>query len=290
MNISGLGVAVITPFDDNHQVDVQALKKIIDHLINGNTSYLVLLGTTSEAATLTADEKDLVIKTALSVNKGRIPVVMGIGGNNTSAIVASLKNTNFEKIDAILSVCPYYNKPNQAGIYAHFKEIANNSPLPVILYNVPGRTSANMNAGTTLQLACDFKNIIGIKEASGNFEQIMQIVQNKPEGFQVVSGDDALTLPLLATGLDGVISVIGNAFPAEFSQMISEFKQGNIQQARELHYNMLEFIHTIFAEGNPVGIKMLMHLLGFGTPIVRLPLVKLSPANTEKLRSLLANK
>ncbi|RLD44393.1 MAG: 4-hydroxy-tetrahydrodipicolinate synthase, partial [Bacteroidetes bacterium] len=213
----GTGVAIITPFNKEKQVDYQALEKLLEHIINGGVDFIVSMGTTSEAATLTEEEKEQVLSKVLRVVDNRKPVVLGIGGNNTQKVVETLKNTNFDQISGILSVAPYYNKPNQRGLYEHFSLIAKYSPRPVILYNVPGRTSSNISAETTLKLAHEFDHIVAVKEASGNFTQIMEIVKNKPDGFKVLSGDDALTLPLISIGVEGVISVVANAFPDRFS-------------------------------------------------------------------------
>lgn len=272
MKFKGLGVAVITPFTSDKKVDYPSLKKIISHLIDGGVDYLVMLGTTGESVTLNSDEKQKIVNTAIELSSGKTPIVRGIGSNHTAHVCKELERTDLEGVDAILSVSPYYNKPSQDGIYAHYKTISEASPKPIILYNVPGRTGSNISAGTTLSLANDCPNIIAVKEASGNFDQIMHIVQHKPKDFLVISGDDALTLPLLSIGLDGVISVIGNAFPAKFSAMIKAFMNNNTLEARNIHYQLLDYTNMCFAEGSPSGIKGLMNLMGLCETIVRQPL------------------
>lgn len=287
MNLKGLGVAVITPFDSNLNVDYKSLEKIVDYLISNGTDYLVMLGTTGESVTLTKEEKLIIIDTAKSVNNNRIPIIVGIGGNNTIEVINSLKSFDPQGIDGILSVSPYYNKPNQEGIYHHYKSLSENSPLPIILYNVPGRTGSNISVETTLRLANDFENIVAIKEASGNIDQIMQIIKHKPKGFSVISGDDALTLSLLPIGIDGVISVIGNAFPKEFSSMMTYFWNNNYKTSQELHYQLLDFINLCFADGSPSGIKGLMHLKGLCDVYVRQPLFPIKDIYLKKFKSLL---
>lgn len=286
MKFKGLGVAVITPFTKKLEVDLISFENIIRHLVSEGADYLVLLGTTAETPTLTMDEKKLLLESAKKINAGKIPIIAGIGGNNTLKIIDEIKSFDFSGIDGILSVVPYYNKPNQKGLYHHFKMIAENCPVPVILYNIPGRSGVNMTAETTLKLAHDFKNILGIKEASGNFDQIMEIIQDKPKNFAVISGDDNLTLPLLSLGAHGVISVLGNAFPKELSEMISIF-ESNPSKARQIHYKYMDFIKYLFIEGNPAGIKGLMSLLGYCEKTVRPPLYELSDETTRKLMSLL---
>jgi len=276
MNFTGTGVAIITPFKTDYSVDFNALEKIVENLINNKINYLVVLGTTSEAATLTDNEKNKVVNFIKKVNNNRLPIVLGMGGNNTQKLVETIKQTDFSGIDAILSVAPYYNKPNQKGIYKHYKQIAENSPVPIILYNVPGRTSSKISADTCLQLAHDFKNIAAIKEASADFAEIMKIIQNKPEGFEVISGDDALTLPLISIGMKGVISVIANAFPRRMSNMVNFALNNEITKAKKIHYEILEMINFIFTEGNPAGIKNLLSQMDMCEDILRLPLTEIS--------------
>lgn len=251
----GTGVALITPFDSDHNIDFNGLEKLVNHCIEGGVDYLVVMGTTGENAVLSNAEKQEVLKFVQKVNAGRKPIVYGIGGNNTAALVETIKNTDFSEIDAILSVSPYYNKPTQEGIYQHFKTISEASPVDIIVYNVPGRTSSNMTAQTTVRLAKDFDNIIAIKEASGDMEQVMTIINNRPEGFLVISGDDNLTLPIIACGGDGVISVSGQGFPKVFSPMVKDALNGDMAAARKGHYRLLEVTKMLFAEGNPGGIK-----------------------------------
>lgn len=268
----GTGVALVTPFNANGDIDFKSLGNVIDHVIAGGVEYVVTLGTTGETPVLSKEEKKSVVRfTVEKVNK-RVPVVIGIGGNNTQEVISLFSYYDFSGIDAVLSVSPYYNKPSQRGIIAHFKAIASESPLPIIIYNVPGRTSSNLIAETTLQLAEEVKNIFAIKEASGNLEQIMKIIKYKPKDFLVISGDDLLTLPVIASGGHGVISVIANAFPKEFSEMTRHALAGNYSKARELHYELDEFIRLIFADGSPGGIKCLMEKMRLCSSHVRLPL------------------
>ena len=283
----GTGVAIITPFNKEKQVDYQALEKLLEHIINGGVDFIVSMGTTSEAATLTEDEKEKVLSEVLRIVHNRKPVVLGIGGNNTQKVVETLKNTNFDQISGILSVAPYYNKPNQRGLYEHFSLIAKYSPRPVILYNVPGRTSSNISAETTLKLAHEFDHIVAVKEASGNFMQIMEIVKNKPDGFKVLSGDDALTLPLISIGVEGVISVVANAFPDRFSTMVRQALQGNFSKAKSIHYELIDIINQLFADGNPAGVKKALSLLNITEEYLRLPLVEVNQDVAEKLSRLI---
>jgi len=283
----GTGVAIITPFNKEKQVDYQALEKLLEHIINGGVDFIVSMGTTSEAATLTEDEKEKVLSEVLRIVHNRKPVVLGIGGNNTQKVVETLKNTNFDQISGILSVAPYYNKPNQRGLYEHFSLIAKYSPRPVILYNVPGRTSSNISAETTLKLAHEFDHIVAVKEASGNFTQIMEIVKNKPDGFKVLSGDDALTLPLISIGVEGVISVVANAFPDRFSTMVRQALQGNFSKAKSIHYELIDIINQLFADGNPAGVKKALSLLNITEDYLRLPLVEVNQDVAEKLSRLI---
>jgi 4-hydroxy-tetrahydrodipicolinate synthase len=280
----GTGVAIVTPFTSSKEVDFTSLKKIIEHLITNKIEYLVFLGTTGETTTLTDEEKHKIIAFAKESVKGRVPIVIGIGGNNTAEVVNSIKETDFNGIDAILSVSPYYNKPTQLGIYYHYKEVAEAAPVPVILYNVPGRTGSNICAETTIKLANDFKNIIAIKEASGNMEQYMQIIKNKPEDFLVISGDDALTLPSLSLGMDGVISVAAHANPLAFSNMVRLGLEGNFVEARKIHYQLLDVMLGIFLEGNPGGIKAILHSKELCENEVRLPLYPISDELYNKLK------
>ena len=276
--LRGTGIALITPFTGDFKIDEHALRVLVEKLIADGVNYLVALGTTSEAPTLTCEERRKVVDIVISQNKGRVPVVVGIGGNSTLDVVDTLKHYDFTGIDAVLSITPYYTRPQQEGLYQHFKAIAEASPLPVILYNVPARTAVNLKPETTLRLAHDFKNIIGIKEASGIENQIMKIILHKPEGFLVISGDDAITLPLIAAGADGVISVVGNAFPKPFSQMVERSLAGDFATARPLHYQLLEFIQACFKDGSPSGVKSIMAAQGRIQNVLRLPLV---PVNEE---------
>lgn len=285
----GTGVAIVTPFTAKGEVDYEGLEKLINHLIRGKVEYLVVLGTTGESVTLNKGEKKQVVSFVVEKAKKRVPVVIGIGGNNTKEIQDSIAHTDFTGISAILSVSPYYNKPSQEGIYQHYKAISTASPLPIILYNVPGRTSSNISSETTLRLAKDFKNIIGIKEASGNLEQCMRIIKHRPTGFLVISGDDNLTLPLMACGADGVISVVANAFPKDFSEMVRQAAKSNLNTAMKLHYRIFEITEQLFADGNPGGIKHALSLLKICGPDVRLPLVKPNENVQKKLRQLISH-
>ena len=269
----GTGVALVTPFKKDFSIDVLALKKIVNYVIDGGVEYLVILGTTAETVTLNQEEKELVITTIIEANEGRVPLVLGVGGNNTMKLVEELKTRDFSKLDAILSVSPYYNKPTQEGIYQHFKTIAEASPVPVILYNVPGRTASNMLPATVFRLATDYKNIIGIKEAAGDIVQAMRLIQDKPKDFMVISGDDMITLPMVLAGASGVISVIGEGFPKEFSEMVRLGLQKKVDEAYKLHYFISDAIDMIFEQGNPAGIKEVFKTLGLCENIVRLPLV-----------------
>jgi len=271
--IQGTGVAIVTPFKGDGSVDFPALERLLLHLIGGAVDFIVAMGTTSEAVTLSNEERGQVLDFVKQQVGGKIPLVLGVGGNNTTAVVDQLRETDFTGIEAILSVAPYYNKPNQRGLYAHFSAIAKASPVPIILYNVPGRTSSNLTASTTLSLANGFDNIIAIKEASGDLSQVMQILRTKPRDFMVLSGDDALTFPLIALGAQGVISVVANVLPAEFSSMVTHALQGRMEEAKTLHYQMLPLIDLLFADGNPAGIKAALHIKGICENNLRLPLV-----------------
>ena len=272
----GTGVALVTPFKKDFSVDFEALERIINHVIEGGVEYLVVLGTTGEPATLTPEEKELVIDAIVKVNNKRLPLVLGVGGNNTMQLVEELKTRDFSNFSAILSVSPYYNKPTQEGIYQHFNAIAKASPLPVILYNVPGRTASNMLPSTVIRLAKEFSNIIGIKEAAGDIVQAMKIIQNKPKGFLVISGDDMITLPMVLSGGSGVISVIGEGFPKEFSQMVRLGLERKVDEAYALHYKIADATDMIFEQGNPAGIKQVFNALGLAENTVRLPLIEVN--------------
>jgi len=274
--IKGTGVALVTPFTQNGAVDHSGLTNLVNYCIEGGVEYLVVLGTTGESATLNKDEKKAVLQTVVAANQNRVKVVLGIGSNNTQEVLDAFETTDFTGVSAILSVSPYYNKPTQEGIYQHYKAIAQASPLPIILYNVPGRTMSNMAAATTLRLARDFKNIIAIKEASGNMEQIMDIIKNKPDGFEVVSGDDNLTFPMLALGAVGVISVSGQGLPHIFTQMVRDALAGKWTEARAAHYALFDYTKMLFEEGNPGGIKASLKVSGVCDDCLRLPLWKIS--------------
>ncbi|MEC3966972.1 4-hydroxy-tetrahydrodipicolinate synthase [Flagellimonas halotolerans] len=279
----GIGVALVTPFREDLSVDVAALERIVEHNIQGGVDYLVVLGTTAESATLSQAEKQLVVDIVVRTNAGRLPLVLGVGGNNTMAVASELKTLDLSEVDAILSVSPYYNKPTQEGIYQHFKMIAEASPIPIVLYNVPSRTGSNMLPETTLRLAHDFSNIVGIKEACGNSVQIDKIIKNKPEGFLVISGDDATALPTVLAGGAGVISVLGQGLPTLFSDMIKLGLEGNAKEAYGIHHKLSALMSLIFEEGNPAGIKSIFENKGISRATVRLPLVEATPALKEKI-------
>lgn len=272
----GTGTALVTPFNADGSVDYKSLEKLVNFQIEKGIDYLVVMGTTGESATLNREEKKAVIKCVVDTTANRVPIVMGIGGNNTLEVAKSASIADVDGIEAILSVCPYYNKPSQNGIYEHYKAVSEASQRPVLLYNVPGRTGVNMKAETSLRLANDFKNIIGVKEASGNLDQIGAIIKNKPTDFLVISGDDSLTLPTIALGADGVISVVSNAYPKQFSDMIRFCLKGDFVSARPLHYSLTEFIDALFAEGSPSGIKAALEIMGICKNEFRLPVVKVS--------------
>jgi len=272
----GTGVALITPFKKDFSLDVDGLKNVVNFQIDGGIDYLVVLGTTAEAATLNKEEKELVIKTVIEANAGRLPLVLGVGGNNTAEVVEELKTRDLSAFVAVLSVSPYYNKPTQEGIYQHFKAVAEASPVPVILYNVPGRTASNMLPSTVIRLAEDFKNVVAIKEAAGDIVQAMKLIQGAPEGFLVISGDDMITLPMVLAGGAGVISVIGEGFPKEFSQMVKLGLERKVDEAYKLHYLLADSIDMIFEQGNPAGIKHVFKELGVCSDTVRLPLVNVN--------------
>jgi len=270
----GTGVAMITPFDPSGEVDFRTLTKLTHLLIEQGINYLVVLGTTAETPALSEKEKQEVIRCVVDANGKRVPVVVGAGGNDTRSVVERIRKQDIKGIDGLLIVSPYYNKPSQEGIYQHFAAVAAVTELPVILYNVPGRTGSNVTADTVLRLASDFMDtIVAVKEASGNFDQVMEIIRNRPEGFLVLSGDDAITLPMIGSGGDGVISVIGNAYPALFSTMVAAALEGAFKKARELHYRLLPMMRAIFKEGNPTGVKAAMEIQGLISNVLRLPLV-----------------
>lgn len=269
----GLGIALVTPFTQEGEVDYTALSRLIDYQLANGADFLCILATTGETPTLTAEEKAKIKQMVIEKAGDKVPVLMGCGGNNTAEVVRELKEADFAGIDGILSVCPYYNKPSQEGLYQHFKAIAAASPLPVVLYNVPGRTGVNLKAETTVRLAKDCPNIVAIKEASGSLEQVDEIIKNKPDCFDVISGDDALTFPMIACGAAGVISVIGNALPKEFSRMIRLEMKGEIEAARKIHHRFTDLFNLLFVDGNPAGVKAMLHEMGMIENVLRLPLV-----------------
>ena len=285
----GMGVALITPFKEDGSVDYIALMHLVDYLIQNGADFLCVLGTTAETPTLTTDEKNKIKQMVIERVNGRIPIMLGCGGNNTQAIIDSLKKDDFTGIDAILSVVPYYNKPSQEGIYQHYKAIAQSTDLPIVLYNVPGRTGVNMTAETTLRIARDFSNVIAIKEASGNITQMDDIIKNKPENFDVISGDDGITFPLITLGAVGVISVIGNALPREFSRMTRLALQGDYANALTIHHQFTELFNLLFVDGNPAGVKAMLNAMGFIENRLRLPLVPTRITTYEKMRLILQN-
>ncbi|MCM1504391.1 MAG: 4-hydroxy-tetrahydrodipicolinate synthase [Muribaculum sp.] len=285
--LKGMGVALITPFKHDKSIDFSALARLLEYQVKNGVDFLVVLGTTAETATLNAQEKDAVKRFVAERVAGRVPLVIGIGGNNTLALVEQLKSDDLSAYSAVLSVVPYYNKPSQEGIYQHYKALAEASPLPIILYNVPGRTGVNMSAETTLRLAREFDNIIGIKEASGNFSQIDDIIKNKPEDFMVISGDDGITYPLITLGAVGVISVVGNAFPREFSRMVRLALDGDYPRALTIHHRFTELFSLLFVDGNPAGVKCLLHAMGYIENELRLPLVPTRITTYEKIRQVL---
>ena len=279
----GTGVALVTPFKNDFSVDVEALTRIVNYVIDGGVEYIVVLGTTAESATLSAEEKELVIATIVNANAGRLPLVLGVGGNNTAKVIEELKTRDFSNFDAILSVSPYYNKPTQEGIYQHFKAVAEASPIPVILYNVPGRTASNMLPTTVARIANECKNVIGIKEAAGDIVQAMKLIQITPKGFLLISGDDMITLPMVLAGGAGVISVIGEGFPRDFSEMVRLGLQRKVDEAYQLHYKLADAIDMIFEQGNPAGIKEVFKSLGLSENTVRLPLVSVNDDLAKRL-------
>lgn len=284
----GTGVALVTPFTSNKEIDFPALEKLINHVIAGGVNYLVALGTTGETPTLSLAEKKTILQFVLDTNQGRVPVVCGIGGNNTAEVIENLHDFSLEGVDAILSVAPYYNKPSQAGVIAHFAEVSKHSPKPIILYNVPGRTGSNMTSATSLHLARTFENIIAIKEASGNMAQCMELVAGKPEGFSVLSGDDDLVVAQVAIGFDGVISVAANCFTHDFCSMVQDALANRYKEARQKHYRLLEGIGLLFAEGNPAGVKCVLAEMGICENQFRLPVVPVSEGTHAKIKRYLA--
>ena len=283
----GLGIALITPFNEDGSVDYPTLSKLVEYQLKNGADFLCILATTGETPCLTADEKKQIKDTIVSTVHGRVPILMGCGGNNTAAIVEELKTGDFSGIDGVLSICPYYNKPSQEGLYQHFKAISAATKLPIVLYNVPGRTGVNMTAATTVRLARDCKNIVAIKEASGNLEQVDEIIKNKPSSFDVISGDDALTFPMISCGAVGVISVIGNALPKEFSKMIRlEFK-GEYEAARKIHHRFTDLFSLLFVDGNPAGVKCVLSEMGMIKNILRLPLVPTRITTMQRIREIL---
>ena len=283
----GLGIALITPFTLDGKVDYKSLKRLLEYQLANGADFLCILATTGEAPCLTGQEKDELTAFIKDIVRGRIPILKYCGGNNTAAVVEEIKTTNWTGIDGILSICPYYNKPSQEGLYQHFKAIAEASPLPIVLYNVPGRTGINMKAETTVKLARDFSNIIAVKEASGSLEQVDEIIKNKPDYFDVISGDDALTFSMIASGAAGVISVIGNALPREFSRMIRlEFK-GEYEPARKIHHMFTELYSLLFVDGNPAGCKALLNDMGMIENVLRLPLVPTTITTKQKMADIL---
>jgi 4-hydroxy-tetrahydrodipicolinate synthase len=283
----GLGIALVTPFLSDGSVDYKSLQRLVEYQIQNGADFFCILATTGETPCLTAEEKERIKNLVVELNKGRLPILMGCGGNNTAAVVEELKTADLSGIDGILSVCPYYNKPSQEGLYQHFKAIAKASPLPVVLYNVPGRTGINLKPETTVRLAKDCENIVAIKEASGSLEQVDEIIKNAPLGFDVISGDDALTFSMIASGAAGVISVIGNALPKEFSRMIRYEFRGEYEPARKIHHRFTELYSLLFVDGNPAGVKALLHEMGFIENELRLPLVPTRITTMQKMAAIL---
>lgn len=283
----GLGIALVTPFKANGDIDYEALTRLVEYQLQNGVDFLCIMGTTAETPCLSADEKRKLKELLVERVAGRVPLLMGCGGNNTAAVVAELKANNWSGIDGVLSVCPYYNKPSQEGLYQHFKAVAEASPIPVVLYNVPGRTGVNMSAETTLRLARDFENIVAIKEASGNITQMDDIIKNKPDNFDVISGDDGITFPLITLGAVGVISVIGNALPAEFSRMVRMALNGDYEHARVIHHKFTELFKLLFVDGNPAGVKAMLHAMGMIENQLRLPLVPTRLTTMEKITAIL---
>ena len=283
----GLGIALVTPFHANGSIDFEALDRLIDYQLENDTDFFCILGTTAETPCLTADERQQVKEFCVKKIAGRVPILMGCGSNNTRALVEELGSLNLTGIDGVLSVCPYYNKPSQEGLYQHFRAVAAASPLPVVLYNVPGRTGINLRAETTVRLATDCPNIVAVKEASGSLEQVDEIIKLKHDHFEVLSGDDALAFPMIASGAAGVISVIGNALPREFSRMIRLEFRGEYEPARKIHHQFTELYKLLFVDGNPAGVKALLHEMGFIENELRLPLVPTRVSTVQKMSEIL---
>lgn len=283
----GLGIALITPFKKDGSVDYKTLKSLVDYQIGNGADFIVILATTGETPCLEKEEKDEITKTVIDVVKGRVPILKYCGGNNTAAVVREIKESDWSGVDGILSICPYYNKPSQEGLYEHFKAIANVSKLPIVLYNVPGRTGINMTAETTIRIANSFSNVVAIKEASGSLEQVDEIIKYKPDNFEVLSGDDALTFPMIVSGAVGVISVIGNALPKEFSRMIRLELNGEFEAARAIHHKFTELYKLLFVDGNPAGCKALLNDMGMIENILRLPLVPTRIETKQKMNDIL---
>jgi len=283
----GLGIALITPFKDDYSIDYEALERLVTYQLDNGADFLCILATTGEAPCLAPREKDQITQTILQVNKGRVPILKYCGGNNTMAVIDEMQNTNWKSVDGILSICPYYNKPSQEGLYQHFKLISKNSPLPLVLYNVPGRTGVNMKAATTVRIAKECPNIVAIKEASGNLEQMDEIIKNKPANFDVISGDDSLAFSMIASGAQGVISVIGNALPKEFSRMVRLELNGEYVAARKIHHRFTELYNLLFVDGNPAGVKALLNDMGMIQNVLRLPLVPTTINTKERMAEIL---
>lgn len=279
----GLGIALVTPFASDGSVDYDVLKKLLDYQLKNGADFFCILATTGETPTLTKDEKQKIKELVVEKVGDKVPILIGCGGNNTADVVNELQTADFPGIDGILSVCPYYNKPSQEGLYQHFKAIAGATNMPVVLYNVPGRTGVNLKAETTVRLARDCENIVAIKEASGSLEQVDEIIKNKPDGFDVISGDDALTFPMIACGAAGVISVIGNALPKEFSRMIRLEMKGEIESARKIHHKFTDLFNLLFVDGNPAGVKAMLHEMGMIENVLRLPLVPTRLTTMQKI-------
>lgn len=288
-NLRGTGVAIVTPFDKKGNIDSDSLAGIVKHLHNGQVEYIVIMGTTGESVTLSKEEKELAIETVVKANANKLPLVLGIGGNNTAEVVETIKKTNLKNFEALLSVAPYYNKPNQEGYYQHYKAVSQSTKKDIILYNVPGRTGSNVTWETQVKIARDLKNIVATKEASGSIEQIMKVIKNKPKDFMVISGDDNLTLPVIAAGGVGVISVVAQALPKDYSEMVRLCLKGDFEKAQKLHYKIMDITDQLFADGNPGGIKFALSELKKCKPYVRLPLMEPSDKVKETLRKLIKN-
>ena len=283
----GLGIALVTPFKSDGSVDYESLTRLVEYQLDNGADFLCILATTGETPCLTSDEKKKIKELVISLAKGRVPILMGCGGNNTAAVIEELKTSDWHGIDGVLSVCPYYNKPSQEGLYQHFKSIAAATKLPVVLYNVPGRTGVNLQASTTVRLAKDCPNIVAIKEASGNLEQVDEIIKNKPDDFDVISGDDSLTFPMISCGAVGVISVIGNALPKEVSKMIRLEFRGEYEGARKIHHKFTDLFSLLFVDGNPAGVKAMLHEMGMIENVLRLPLVPTRISTLQKMSEIM---